>query len=166
MPDPLSYPDLGATIYPATVPDDLVEELPGLYSSLCSTVEWFRARDKVTPEGACVLAQPRHVLLFTLQDGTLEILNKATRIRPDDVERACRALFRAFPHVHRVHLEVMFQPSVLRMPHRVVYWADHQIIRLPPTVKEYDAFLGSSTRKRCASTRTGCGATSPTSGLR
>ena len=141
------YADLGATVYPSHVPAGLAEELPGLYSSLCTTTEWFSTQDQVTAQGACTLTEPRHVLLFTLENGTIEILNKAFRMAPGDAKRACLALFRAFPNVHRVHLEVMFPARELALPSRVLYHADHQFIGLPSTIEEYRASIGH-TRKR------------------
>ena len=142
------YSDLGAIVYPAGIPDGVADELPALYNSLFSTIDWFEVQDEVTPTGACVLERPRHVLLFYQVKDTLETLNKECAIAPRDAERACRALFRAFPHSHRIHLEVMFAPAELRLPKRVLYGADHMVIDLPATVDAYTASLGRKTRQQ------------------
>ncbi len=147
MPDSISFADLRATVYRAHVPAGLADELPSLYSSLCSTQEWSLFWDGVAPEGACTLSDPRHVLLFTRTKGTIEILNRVFEISPADAERACRALFRAFPHVHRIHLEVMFPPEQVRLPHRVLYGVTHMVIDLPSTTGEYTASLSKNMRK-------------------
>jgi hypothetical protein len=75
------------------------------------------------------------------------VLNKTFAIAPEDVRRACRALFRALPQARRIHFEVMFAPRELRAPKRVLYWTDHMIVPLPDSVEEYQAQLGKSTRR-------------------
>jgi hypothetical protein len=122
-------------------------ELDTLYSSLFSTVDWFDTHDDAPWMGACVLEQPRHVVLFTGRGDTVQVLNKAFAIAPPDAERACRALFRAFPHVRRIHLEVMFPPTRLGLPKRVLYTTDHMVVDLPPTAEEYVASLSKRMRK-------------------
>ena len=79
---PITYRDIDATVYPDAVPDGLVDELPDLYSSLFSSVDWWLTQDKVEPGGACLLEGPRHVLLFHIVDDTVEILNKTFAIDP------------------------------------------------------------------------------------
>ena len=122
-------------------------DLDTLYSSLFSTVDWFETHDDVPWIGACVLEQPRHVLLFTGKGDTVQILNKAFAIAPPDSERACRALFRAFPQVRRIHIEVVFPPSRLVLPKRVLYTTDHMVVDLPTTPDEYLASLSKRMRK-------------------
>ena len=112
----LVFPDLRATVYLASVPNGLAEEIDQLYSSLFTTMDWFASHDDAKPTGACVLAQPRHVLLFYVKGDTVEVLNKAFEIAPQDARRACTALFRAVPRARRIHLEVMFPPAELRLP--------------------------------------------------
>jgi hypothetical protein len=97
--------------------------------------------------GACILERPRHVLLFTGTGETVEVLNKTFAIAPLDAERACQALLHCFPHVRRIHLEVMFPPAALRLPKRILYETDHMVVDLPATQEEYVASLGKSTRK-------------------
>jgi CelD/BcsL family acetyltransferase involved in cellulose biosynthesis len=147
------YSDLGAIVYPASIPDGVADELPALYNTLLSTVDWFETHDKSTPAGVCILERPRHVLLFCQVEDTLEILNKEFAIAPEDAERACRALFRAFPKTHRIHVEVLFPPKELRLPKRVLYGADHMVIDLPATVEAYTASLGKKTRQQVRRSR-------------
>jgi CelD/BcsL family acetyltransferase involved in cellulose biosynthesis len=144
----LTYADLGAVVFPEHVPDGLADELPALYGSLLSTVDWFETQDLATPTAACTLERPRHVLLFYHVDDTIEILNKEFAIAPADAERACRALFRALPNARRIHLEIMFPPAELRLPKRVLYGADHMVIDLPATAEAYTASLGKKTRQQ------------------
>lgn len=136
-----SYPDLGATVFPFHVPLDLGDELPGLYGSVFSTTDWFVIEDRRVPTGAVVLERPRHVLLFYEKRGTVEVLNKVFEVGPAEVERACRALFRALPGAHRIHLEVLFPPEQLALPKREIARTDHMMIDLPPDREEYDRSL-------------------------
>jgi hypothetical protein len=147
MDTPLAYRDLGAHVYVGAVPAGLADELPGLYSSLPCTQEWFTYHDRVRAVAACVLDAPRHVLLVRLAGDTIEVLNKTFAIAPPDVARACGALFRAFPAARRIHLEVLFPPSELRAPRRVLAGTDHWVVRLPDSVEAYTASLGASTRR-------------------
>jgi hypothetical protein len=141
------YPDLSARVYAGDLPPGLADELPDLYSSLFSTVEAFRVWDEITPSGACVLDSPRQVLFFSHRADTLDILNKMTEIPPNDVYRAARALFRAFPDVHRIHVEVMFDPHRLRVPKARLYWTDHMVIDMRDPETDCFAWLGDSTRR-------------------
>jgi hypothetical protein len=144
---PLFCPDLGATVFKDSVPAGLADELPGLYSSIFSTLDWFLTYDQMEPEGAVVLEEPRHVLLFAVRGDTVEVLNKVIVISPRDVWRAGAALWRALPHARRIHIEVKFPPQELRVPKRVLYDADAYVVDLPATVDEYNASLGKSTRR-------------------
>jgi Acetyltransferase (GNAT) domain len=146
-PGAASFTDLGAVVYPACVPGGLADELPGLYGSLFATEPWFRIFDGAEATGACILEQPRHVLLFWRDGDTLEVLNKAFPMASADAVRACRALFRALPSARRIHLEILFPPGQLNLPKRVLSWADDMVIDLPPTTDEYYASLGKRTRK-------------------
>jgi hypothetical protein len=145
--DALAYPDIGATVYRSAVPDGLADELPGLYGSLFATEAWFRIYDETEASGACVLAAPRHVLLFSHRGDTVEVLNKAFPMSAGDAARACRALFRALPQARRIHLEVLFPPAELPLPKRVLVWADDLVAPLPGGAAGYTASLGKRTRK-------------------
>jgi hypothetical protein len=144
----LRYADLGATVHLGYVPEGLADELPGLYSNLFSTLDFFLCRDRKSPNGACVLEEPRHVILFRREGGTVDILNNAFRCEPEEANRICSALFRAMPGVHRLHLDVMFPPRELAFPRRVRERLDRMVIDLPDTVDEYYHSLGKKTRKK------------------
>jgi hypothetical protein len=143
----LRYPDLGATVHPYRVPPGLADELPDLYGSVFATLDWFLALDRRVPTGACVLDDPRHVVLFWVDGGTIEVLNKVFDIAPSDVERLCRALFRALPLARRIRIETMFPPQQLGLSCRSLLRADHLVIELPHDVPSYVASLGKSTRR-------------------
>jgi hypothetical protein len=143
----LFFSSFDATVHPRVDPRRYAAELDTLYSSLFATVDWFETHDDAPWMGACELEQPRHVLLFTGTGDTVQILNKAFAIEPPDVERACRALFRAFPHVRRIHIEVVFPPARLGLPKRVLYTTDHMVVDLPATPEEYLASLSKRMRK-------------------
>jgi len=144
---PLHYADLGATVHLGYVPEGLADELPGLYNSLFATLDWFLSQDRKAPNGACVLEEPRHVILFRREGGTVDIVNRAFACEPSEADRICGALFRAMPGVHRIHLDVMFPPRELAFPRRVRERLDHMVIELPRTVDDYYHSLGKKTRK-------------------
>ena len=142
----VSVSRLGATVHLGGAPQDLLDELPGLYGSVFSTPDWWTSMDRKRPQGVCVLDQPRHVIGFTVEADTVEILNKVFIIRASDARRACLAIFRAVPQARRIHIEVPFRPRELRLPLRVRNVAEHMVIDLPATVAAYDASLGKRTR--------------------
>jgi CelD/BcsL family acetyltransferase involved in cellulose biosynthesis len=144
--EPVSYPDLGATVYLDGVPAGVLDELPGLYNSVFSTPDWWDTHDHRQPAGVCVLERPRHVIAFTVDGDTVDVLNKVFAIGAADARRACLALFRALPQARRVRLEVLFAPRELRLPLRVRAVAEHMVVDLPATVADYDASLGKRTR--------------------
>ena len=145
--DAVFYADLGATVTLGPVGERLLDELPGLYSSLFTTAAWFEVYDRKAPNGVCELDDPRHVLVFHTDGDTTDILNKAFAIDPADARRACLAIFRALPNVRRIHLEVLFPPRELRAPKRWLIAADDQVIDLSGGPDAYTASLGKRTRK-------------------
>ncbi len=147
----VSYDDLAATVYLDCVPDGATHEIDSLYSCLFSTVDYFETYDDARPTGAVVLTDPYHLLLFTVAGGTVEVLNKAIDIAPVDACRACRALFRAFARVHRIHIEVMFPARQLGLDESELYSADDMVITLPGSLDDYFAMLGRSTRRNLRS---------------
>jgi CelD/BcsL family acetyltransferase involved in cellulose biosynthesis len=142
----LRYPDLGATVYPYRVPRELAEELPTLYGSVLSTLDWFLAWDCRLPTGVCVLDDPRHVVLFRIEGATIEVLNKVFEMAPNDAARLCRALFRALPLTLRIHVDAMFPPYELGLSHRRLLNLDYLMLDLPGSVAAYDESLGKSAR--------------------
>lgn len=141
------FSDLAASVQLGLVDRELLDELPGLYGSIFATSYWFTAFDKKVPDGVCLLEEPRHVLVFCTADDTVDILNKAFPIAPRDARRACLAIFRALPHVRRIHLEVLFDAGELRVPKRVLAVADDLVVELAEDGPGYPASLGKRTRK-------------------
>ncbi len=142
-----SYADLRARVSLGPVDQQVLDELPGLYSSLFATAAWFQVYDRKAPNGVCELDDPRHVLAFHVDGDTADVLNKAFAIDPADARRACLAIFRALPTVRRIHLEVLFPPGELRAPKRWLIAAEDQVIDLPGDADAYAASLGKRTRK-------------------
>jgi hypothetical protein len=143
----VQYPDLGATVHLGSVPDGLADELPALYESLFSTLDWFLLQEHRVPNGACVLEEPRHVVLFWRKGVTAHILNKAFHCEPADANRIRAALFRAMPGVRCLRLDVMFPPEALTFPFLVRGFADCMVIDLPESVDAYYHSLSKNTRK-------------------
>jgi hypothetical protein len=147
LPPCLRFADLGATVHLGVVPGGLSEELPALYSSLFSTLDWFLAYDRAAPTGSCVLDEPHHVILFRHRGHTIDVLNQAFSCGTSEAERICRALFRAVPHADRIHISVPFSPRDLALPARLLNRLAHMVIDLPTSVDEYYGSLGKSTRR-------------------
>jgi len=143
----LRFPDLGATVHCEEVDDALVAELPQRYSSCFSVAEYFSLYDHPGTVCACELADPRHVIFFTPRGRTVDVLNKLIDIEPEVVKRLAQAVFRAYPKVDRIRMEVKFPPEELHGPLRVRLRNDDLVIQLPATLDEYRAGLGRRTRQ-------------------
>ena len=156
----VAFPDLGATVHLDEAPPELLDELPGLYSSAFSTAQYFAVYDRPRHLYACELDEPRHVLVFTSHGATADVLNKVIEIEPSAVERLAAAIFRARPEIRRIRAEVKFPPRLLALPVRKLYQSDDQVIELPesppgealadePLTRQaaFERHLGSRTRK-------------------
>ncbi|NLE22575.1 MAG: GNAT family N-acetyltransferase [Actinobacteria bacterium] len=143
----IPLPDLGAVIHTDGVPRDLAAEIPGLHGCLFTTLEYQTAVKHEHPTGVCVLEDPRHVLLFTRRGAEVDVHNRACVCGPGEIDRIHRALFRAFPDVRRVRLDVVFPPGELPAAWSPVDELTYMMIDLPSSVDEYHQSLGKSTRK-------------------
>ena len=147
VPARLSFADLHAVVHVDAIPDELVRELWTLSCGLQCTLEWVTIYKGLRPTGACALEQPRHNALFRRNGRTIDVLSEALPCTPDDADRLCEALFRAFPATRRIHLDVVCDTGSLNRPRLVLGRETYNTIELPGTVEEYHASLGRSTRK-------------------
>lgn len=156
----VAFPDLGAIVHLDEVPPELLDELPGLYSSAFSTAQYFAIYDRPWRICACELDEPRHVLVFTSHGATADVLNKVIDIEPSAVERLAAAIFRARPEIRRIRAEIKFPPRLLELPVRKLYRSDDQVVESPasrpdeaqadePLARQaaFERHLGSRTRK-------------------
>jgi hypothetical protein len=141
------FPDLGAVLHCAGTGEWLSRELPERYSSCFSTLEYFKLYDHPRSICACELEHPRHIILYSIRGGTVDVLNKLIDIEPEAVVRFARTVFRGYPQVARIRLEVKFPPDQLHGPLRVRLRNDDLVIPLPATLEEYRASLGRRTRQ-------------------
>ena len=141
------FPDLGAVVHLDDVPAELLDELPGLYSSAFSTAEYFAIYDGPRRVSACELSEPRHVIVFTSHGATADVLNKVIDIAPTEVERVASAIFRARPEIRRLRAELKFAPRELGLPARELYRQDNQVVELPGSVEAWERRLGAPTRR-------------------
>jgi hypothetical protein len=142
----IHFADLRSTVYLDEVPDWAAAELPALYGSFFSTVEYFRIYDEATAISTCVLEQPHHVIMFMRRDRDVVVLNKVFAIDPESANRLCETLFRLRPRPSRIRIEVMFEPRLLRFPSRTLIRGEDRVIWLPSTADAYRASLGAKTR--------------------
>jgi hypothetical protein len=125
----------------------LLAELPGLYGSVFATPEYFTLYDHPRRLAVCELDEPRHVVVFTRRGATVDVLNKVFDIEPGAADRVLAAIFRAFPEVRRVRIEVKFPPGGLARPCRELLHSAEYVVALPATPGDYEAALGRATRK-------------------
>jgi hypothetical protein len=142
---------LDAVLYPAGVPSSELDALPGLYGNVASTAPFFRLYDYLDVPAACVLHRPHHVFVFRKDGRTVEVLNRTCAVPPEDVERACAAIFRGLPDTRRIHMDVTCSPAELALPVRFLFRRDYRAIEIPGGPEEYTASLGKHTRRNLRS---------------
>jgi len=144
-----TFPDLRADVWLDRVPEWVGTELPALYGNPFSTMEYFCSWDKVPLDAmsVCTLDEPRHVIVFTRDGGTVTVLNKLLCIEPDDVDRLVRALHRSLDRFERVRVEITSPPERLRTPHWTTHDDEDWVIAQPLTVDEYRSRVKRDTRK-------------------
>lgn len=145
-------PDLGARVHIEEVPDHLFAELPALYSSLYSVVEYFRLFNGATRMCACVLDEPRHIVIFERHRRSVRLLNQLFDIDDRSARRACEAIFRAMPEVRRLRFNgSRLDVSRIGLPARVLARSTDVVIELPDDYDAYFRSLTKSTRWRLRS---------------
>jgi CelD/BcsL family acetyltransferase involved in cellulose biosynthesis len=143
----VEFPDLRAVMHCDDSNGRLSRELPERYSSCFSTPEYFALYDNPPSVCVCEFHDPRHVIFFSPRGRTVDVLNKLIDIEPDVVVRLAQAVFRAYPRVDRIRLEIKFPPEELHGALRVRLRNDDLVVPLPATQEEYRAGLGRRTRQ-------------------
>lgn len=144
---PIDYPDLGSRVYLGDVPDSLTDALAELYSSFYCLIDYFELYDRPTNLNACILDDPRHVVLFTRRGPDAVILNQLFDIDRAATYRVCRSILRAMPKVRRVQIRgFKIDPADTGLPFRTL-WRDTDVVMpLPSSLEDYERQLGRSTR--------------------
>lgn len=146
--NPIEYADLACMVYLTTCPQWAEAELPALYGSSFSVVEYFRIYDEVTTFCACVMDEPRHIIAFTHAGSSAVVLNQLFDIDAASFRRVCGAIFRSLPRVQRIRFNgSRLDPMALGLPTRVVTRSEDVVLSLPNDYDAYFATLGSASRK-------------------
>ena len=142
-------PDLGSTVYLHHVPDWAAAELPELYQSCYAVLDYFLVCAHTNDMSACVLEEPRHVVVFAVDGSTVVVMNQLFEIDPESAIRVARSIFRAAPRVKRIRLtESRLDLDTLPMPTRVLGAASNMVLVLPSDVDKYLAGLSRGTRQK------------------
>jgi hypothetical protein len=141
-------PDLGATLHLDGVPDGLLAELPALYSSIYSVVEYFRLFNGAISLCACVLDEPRHIVVFERHGHSVTILNQLFDIDERSARRTCEAIFRALPDVRRLRFNgSRLDVTRIGLPARLLALSTDVVIELPDDYDEYFRTLSPAMRR-------------------
>lgn len=145
----VDYDDLGSTVYVGEVPAWATDELPRLYQSCYSVLEYFTIYDGAKMLSTCVLGDPRHIVVFAVRGRTAVVMNQLFDIDLDSATRVVRSIFRSLRRVTRVRFSgsrVDF--GAIALPRRVMEVSCDVVIPLPRDVETYLASLGRSTRHK------------------
>ena len=135
-------------MYLANVPASLIDGLAELYSSFYCLMEYFESYDRPANLNACVLDDPRHVLLFTRRGRDVVILNQLFDIDSSAARRVCESIFRVLPNVRRVRVNgFRIDPADIGLPFRTLWTDTDMVMPLPASLEDYERQLGPATRK-------------------
>lgn len=95
------------------------------------------------------------MIVFTASQREIVVLNKVFDIEPASADRVCATLWRAFPQVHRIRLEVMFEPGVPQYPSRIVLEDEDTSSGCPPLSKSIGPLSAPAPARNSASTGEG-----------
>lgn len=145
----IDYDDLGSTVYVREVPPWVTDELPGLYQSCYSVLEYFAIYDGAKTLSTCVLSEPRHIVMFAVKAHTAVVMNQLFDIHPESATRVVVSIFRSARRVKRVRFSgSRLEFTTLKLPSRELAVSCDVVIPLPPDVDTYFARLGRSTRQK------------------
>lgn len=142
----MTYVDLGATVRRADEPGgDFGFRL--LYETCFGLPEPLRAYDGSQPLHECRLEPPAFRVRFFVAGRTAYLLGSLLEPEQRCVDRVCRAVFRAFPRVLRLLVEVRGSDPLMGLTHRTLAEGGDYVVSVPPTAEEYVASLGKATRR-------------------
>lgn len=141
-----AYPDLGATVRRADEPGgDFGFRL--LYETCFGLPEPPRAYDGSQPLHECRLELPAFRVRFFVAGRTAYLLGSLREPDQTCADRVCRAVFRAFPRVLRLLVEVRGSDPLMGLMRRTLAEGGDYVVSVPPTAEEYVASLGKATRR-------------------
>lgn len=138
---------LGATLHFDCSPEDFTAELGTRYGSYFSTTEYIALYTAPGNYNACILDEPRHVILFSVHGHTADVLNRLVDIEPEALGRAAAAVFSAQRSIHRVRTEIKYPAERLRGSWRVTSSSEDMVVDLPADADAYHGQIGNTTRK-------------------
>ena len=138
---------LRASLHFDCSPEDFAAELGSRYGSYFSTPEYFALYTAPGNYSACVLEEPRHVILFSVHGHTADILNRLVDIEPEALGRAAAAIFAAQPSIRRLRAEIKYPAERLRGSCRVTSSSEDMVVELPADADAYHGQIGNTTRK-------------------
>jgi hypothetical protein len=141
-----AYPDLGATVRRDDEPGgDFGFRL--LYETCFGLPEPPRAYDGSQPLHECRLELPAFRVRFFVAGRTAHLLGSLREPDQTCADRVCRAVFRAFPRVLRLLVEVRGSDPLMGLMRRTLAEGGDYVVSVPPTAEEYVALLGKATRR-------------------
>jgi hypothetical protein len=140
---------LQSTIYLGEVPVWATQELPELYQSCYSILEYFDIYDGAKTMSTCVLSDPRHIVLFSVRGRTAVVMNQLFDIDAESAARVVRSIFKHVGQAKRVRFSgSRLDFAKLPFASRVLETTCDVVIPLPRTYEEYLAGLGRATRHK------------------
>lgn len=138
------------SIYQNGFASHLSGHMERLYQNVFSSMEKFEA-DGDLSDAECYVsvkgAGIATVLVFTRRHGTVQVLNRVVSLLSNDVEIFSKAVFAAYPGVHRIRFEgVQCALGGLPFPRQQHNCLEDIVITLPESVPAYLNMLGKSTR--------------------
>ena len=139
------------SVYEGEVPLHLEPEMDRLYGSLYSSLSYFRNTADLNTLNTYVARNQggiTAILLFTIHNGMLRVVNEGMQLRASDVSDFARFAFDRYSDVSAITLHAV-QVSGEDIPfyHQGFFCTEDFIAELPATPDAYLASLGGSTKR-------------------
>ncbi len=142
---------LKITLYEGGIPAFIEPEIEHLYGSLFSSFANFRADGNIPHASVFIASHDEHIkaiFLFRNDKNKIHVLNEGMTLGQAEINLFTEYIFGTFPDVRKVIFHAVKPDfSQLSFPNHQSWCHEDIIVKLPRTVEDYTASLGSSTRK-------------------
>ena len=145
-------PDGLATVcYENEIPSQVEGELERLYQNVFASLAHFRIYGQIDDVGVFLMYRREllvEALLFRIEDSRLVILNEGIRLARETLVHLCRFVFRRFANVATISFHAV-APALenFPFPFQRTNCGEDIVLRLSPSVADYESRLGRATRK-------------------
>lgn len=143
--------NISISIYRNALPPQVQLEMEDLYQHRYASYLQLKVYGHITEDARAYVARKNGkaiaALIFRVEPGKVSVLNEQMRLGEDEIARFARHIFATYPSVDVISFPVV-QADIRKLPfpHQQFHSTQDIVLDLPPTVQDYMAHLGKSTR--------------------